>query len=45
MIDERNAFDHSVKNDIRTREGFRKIFPGQKDDWLITLLSIFQGKL
>ena len=29
MIDERNFFDHPIKNDIRTYENIRKIAAGQ----------------
>ena len=33
MIDGRNVFDHSVKNDIRTYENIRKIATGQGDEY------------
>ena len=32
MIDERNFFDQTVKNNLRTNDNIRKIATGQDDD-------------
>ena len=38
MIDGRNLFNHTVKNDLRTYENIWKIETGQGDDYTIGCL-------
>ena len=33
MIDGRNLFDQSIKNDLKTYYNIRKIAPGESDDY------------
>ena len=33
MIDRRNFFDQTIKNDLRTYDNIRKILTGQGDDY------------
>ena len=38
MVDEKNFFDHPVKNDLRTYENIRKIATGQGDNYTTACL-------
>ena len=45
MINRQSFFDQLVKNDLVIYGNTQNIPTGSGDDWLVTRLSLFQGKL